>query len=156
MVEASGGMEEIEADPTAPIFDALLARIDAERRRAIGSDARREAASGGFVVHRFGRTLETGEAEVASRAFFDASDRPPVSLWIETLGRADAHATGEFEVAVLAFVPADCLERAAAGSRACPSGAVILFDPDARPSTPVLSATLSRQLAEILREGGAG
>ena len=39
------------------------------------------------MVMEAGRSLSTGEAEIASRGFFDVRDRPPIGLWVESISR---------------------------------------------------------------------
>jgi hypothetical protein len=123
-------LEEIEFDASAPLLDAFLDRIEAARREALRSQdpppTRR--LRGRFLVYRFDRTLETGEAEISSRNFFDVRDRPPISLWLETLTRSLPRETGSFEAAVLAYVPETCRVRAEAGRLACPNGSLVFLD----------------------------
>jgi len=123
-------LEEIEFDVSAPLLDAFLDRIEAARREALRSQdsppTRRPR--GRFLVYRFDRTLETGEAEISSRNFFDVRDRPPMSLWLETLTRSLPREKGLFEAALLAFIPEACQARAEAGRCACPNGSLFFLD----------------------------
>jgi hypothetical protein len=123
-------LEEIESDISAPLLDAFLDRVEAARTQALrGTDrAPRSKPQGRFLVYRFDRTLETGEAEISSRGFFDVRDRPPISLWLVTLTRAVARNKGSFEVAVLVFVPEACRTRAEAGREACSNGSIFFLD----------------------------
>jgi len=129
--DAGGGeFEELESDFSAPLLDAFLERMSSAREQALGI---REVSTGRkprgrFLVHRFGRSLSTGEAEVSSRFFYDVLDRPPASLWVETLTRAVSTDSGIYEVALLAFVPMTCVALAEAGRAACPSGSLLFID----------------------------
>ncbi|MEZ4281588.1 MAG: hypothetical protein R3F21_18435 [Myxococcota bacterium] len=87
-------------------------------------------AGGDWVCHRLGRSLATGEAEVASRGYFDVEDRPPIGAWIALIVPAVGGAmgaAGDDALAIAAWVEAKEVERARAGSRACPNGAVVLL-----------------------------
>ena len=123
-------LEEIESDLSAPLLDAFLDRIEAARTEALRNQHPHETRRlhGRFLIYRFDRTLETGEAEISSRHFFDARDRPPISLWLETLTRSLPGEKGSYEVALLAFIPEACRMRAEAGRRACPNGSLVFLD----------------------------
>lgn len=122
--------EDFEAELSAPVLDAVLERIDVARGSVIAGEIRTNGARprGRWLVHRFGRSLETGEAEVSSRHFFDSWDRPPLSLWIDSLSRPLPHYEGAYETALLCFVPSVCLARASAGRRICPNGSLFFLD----------------------------
>jgi hypothetical protein len=123
-------LEELECDVSAPLLDAFLDRIEAVRTEALpgqGALSKRRPR-GRFLVRRFDRTLETGEAEISSRSFFDVRDRPPISLWVESLARAVPGSKGSFEVAVLAFIPEAFRTRAEAGREACVNGSLFFLD----------------------------
>ena len=137
-------LEELESEVSLPALESLLAEIDCVRRdvaregQAEGHRVRRiseanadppaargpDKSHGGLICYWPGRSLATGEAEVASRGFFDARDRPPVFGWLTAIARPHANRARAFEVAVVAWVSSGELERARAGRRACPSGAL--------------------------------
>jgi len=123
-------LEDVELDVSAPLLDAFLDRIEATRTEALRGQDRLpgQKPRGRFLVYRFDRTLETGEAEIASRNFFDVRDRPPLSLWLETLTRATSRKKGSFEVAVVVFIPEAHRTRAVAGREACPNGSLFFLD----------------------------
>lgn len=96
------------------------------------------ARDGGFVGHRPGRSLTTGEAEIASRGYFDAADRPPIATW---LGVLEATSDGvEDGVWIVAWVEPSEVERARAGCRACPNGALAWLDDVSAPAADQLWA----------------
>lgn len=112
--------------------ESLLAAVDRLRREAlVGTSARHPGARvpgvpGDFVCHRPGRSLATGEAEIASRGYFDEWDRPPLATWLGVLpARADE---GGSDVYVVAWIAASDCERAWAGIRACPNGALVRLE----------------------------
>ena len=84
-----------------------------------------------------------GEAEVASRGFFDTWDRPPPSFWIEVLSRALSRRPGQFEMAILVLIPDAFLARAEAGREVCENGS-LRFVGDER-------SALVDQLSPLLR-----
>jgi hypothetical protein len=140
----SDDLEDVEFDVSAPLLDAFLERIEAARREALRGQDRLlgQKPSGRFLLYRFDRTLETGESEIASRNFFDVRDRPPISLWLETLTRANSRKKGSFEVAVLVFIPEGYRIRAVAGREACPNGSLFFLDE--------VDGELSNQLRELV------
>jgi hypothetical protein len=119
--------EELESEPSLAAAEALLAQID-ELRRARVAPSKDPAGTtprslgGEWFCYWPGQSLSTGEAEIASRGFFDIRDRPPVGLWVETLGRKRGGASRAYEVAVLCWIPPAVAESAWAGRRACASG----------------------------------
>jgi hypothetical protein len=123
-------LEELETSPSVPGLESLLEEIDHRLRPARdGSEAtvpsRSQAwtaSDGGFICYRPGRALETGEAGLASRGFFDGLDRPPLALWLAAIARPQG--SRGFEVAVVAWVPPSELARARRGRDACRSGAL--------------------------------
>jgi hypothetical protein len=129
-------LEELESESSGVVLDALLDRIEAARRESLAArDASRELGargddpgSGRLLIHRLGASLGTGEAEVAARGFFDVWDRPPLALWLEALSRPLPRRPDAFELAVLVFVPAEAVEAATAGRRACSSGALCFLE----------------------------
>jgi len=142
-------LEELATAPSRPAALALLESIDALRREvarertvappvARAGDGSRAGAGlgaalierGDFVCHRPGRSLVTGEAEVASRGYFDAEDRPPLACWLGLLGAsADPPSVlGDHEsLWIIAWVPPHQVARARAGCRACPNGGLALL-----------------------------
>ena len=132
--------EELEREPSLEAALDLLDRFEPLRSEAVREcdrepsgrpdeeTAERLAPAGGFVLYWPGRSLETGEADIASRGYFDALDRPPVANWLEAIGRRKSSEREEFEVAFVAFVPASDLSRAQAGCAACCSDALAFVD----------------------------
>jgi len=149
-------LEELDGVPSRLAALALLASIDIARRalleaRPLAADGTAspgaELAGGDYVCHRPGRSLATGEAEIASRGYFDVGDRPPLATWLGLLapaarGRtpgpgADAGSeagseagsgTGsdaDAEVWIVAWVPPESVARVEAGCRACPNRALV-------------------------------
>jgi hypothetical protein len=102
-------------------------RVDAVRRGSLEPTVDPSRPRGDWLLYRPGRSISSGEAEIASRGFFDIQDRPPLGLWLEAIARARAPRSREFEVAVLCYVPADVLERANAGCRLCPTGGLAML-----------------------------
>lgn len=133
----SEDLEEVETAVSEAALDALLEEIHARRCQMIEeTPLRSESASAApfaagdrFGIHSLGRSLATGEAEIASRGFFDALDRPPVEYWLECVRHPTARRDEGAGVGVLFFVPAACAALAEAGCAACPSGALTLVDP---------------------------
>lgn len=91
-----------------------------------------------------GRSLSTGESEVASRGFFDVMDRPPLGYWLEAIARPIDATHETFEVAILVWVPAAEFARAQAGRRACGNGSLALLRE--------VSPDLVEQIGAMLRE----
>ena len=104
--------------------DAVSESADASTRSP-GVD--RNASGGELLCYWPGRSLSTGESELASRGFFDVMDRPPLAYWLEAIARPTGASHEAFEVAILAWVPAPELERAHAGRRACGNGSLALL-----------------------------
>ncbi len=109
-------------------------------------DPRAPLAGGDWLCHRPGRSLATGEAEIASRGYFDVEDRPPIGTWIALIVRSaggsaggsrgrsrgeSAGASADDALAIAAWVAAEDVERARAGCRASPNGAVALLSEQA-------------------------
>jgi hypothetical protein len=153
-------LEELESSPSLPGLESLLGEIDVARGR-LGSARRtpEECVSaafssssaapigspelrsrGGLVCYWPGRSIETGEAEVASRGYFDARDRPPLLGWLTAIARPHADRSRDFEVAVLAWVPPADLEHARRGVRACASGALAWLEEVSKPLSLQLGA----------------
>ena len=103
-------------------------RVDAVRRGSLEPTVDPSLPRGDWLLYWPGRSISSGEAEIASRGFFDVQDRPPLGLWLEAIARARAPRSREFEVAVLCYVPADVLERANAGCRICPTGGLAMLE----------------------------
>lgn len=149
-------LEELASAPSRVSVLALLEAIDGLRRGArddlrsradAGVGARRAAllARGDYVCHRPGRSLATGEAEIASRGYYDVEDRPPIVSWVAALASAAAPSRERDEIAIVAWIPPADLERARAGNRACPNGALILLSD--------LAPDVHRQLRALERGG---
>jgi len=146
-------LEELEEAPSFAGLQGLLTEIESERAALLGLTSATSGDAGGassgpvsadlaprgaWLVHRPGLSLETGEAEIASRGLFDVSDRPPLGLWISAIARPLRSGRPGFESAVLAWIPPTALEAARSGRRACPNGSL------------VWPAELSQRLAEPL------
>ena len=130
--DLADALEELDQVPSPISALACLEAIDGLRRATWGgieaapspsSHPNAGLARGDYVGHRPGRSLSTGEAEIASRGYFDVADRPPIGGWIGLV----APASGEGELVIVAWVPEEALERARAGCRACPNGALGLL-----------------------------
>ena len=121
-------LEELEAAPSFSDCQALVDRVDVVRRRSLEPAVDLSLPPGDWLLYWPGRSISSGEAEIASRGFFDIQDRPPLGLWLEAIARARAPRSHEFEVAVLCYVPADVLERAHAGCRLCPTGGLAMLE----------------------------
>ncbi|GEM_PF-1952578 len=100
------------------------------------------APGGELLCYWPGRSLSTGEAEVASRGFFDSLDRPPIGLWLEAISRPIHSPSEKFEIAILAWIPPEHAERAERGRRACTNGSLSTLNET--------SKALSQQLRPIL------
>lgn len=128
-------LDELEEAPSLPIAQSLLAELDAGRA-AFHAGAGRKGDDQGTLralLFRPGRSLRSGEAEAASRGFFDVADRPPPILWLEAIARSRAAGSAEVEVGILCGVPEAVLDAAEAGVRVCASGALTwVGDPEAR------------------------
>ncbi len=131
-------LEELASSPSRVSVLALLEALDGLRRgvrdglraRADAIEAASRAAllaRGDYVCLRPGRSLATGEAEIASRGYYDVEDRPPIASWIAALASAAGPSRECDDIAIVAWIPPSDLERARAGSRACPNGALILL-----------------------------
>lgn len=132
-------IEDWAEDATPQMLEALLEEIDALRPEP---DASRPVPAGEFFVYRWGRSLATGEAEVASRGFFDVWDRPPPEFWVEVFVRPQPRNAAGDEVAVLAYVCEREVARAEAGRVACSSGALA--------GLAEVSPSLAEQLGPLL------
>ena len=133
-------LEELEAAPTLAAADDLLDRIDRARRPLLTPRARSPLV-GDWLCYLPGRSLSTGEAEIASRGFFDVLDRPPPGLWLEAIGRHAPSAGSVDELAILCFVPEIAKASARAGREACGTGSLATVEQ--------VSPALSRALREI-------
>lgn len=144
-------LEELENAVTPEGLEELLERIDSARLDSLEGLPPLEGASaarGDLFCHWPGRSLATGEAEIASRGFFDDRDRPPLVLWLDVIARPAARRDSAFESAVLAWVPFDRLDAARAGRAACPNGALAFVAEISRP--------LASQLGPLLENGLEG
>ena len=125
-------LEELDSAPSRLAALALLEAIAGLRREAVlrlavaglGRDAVDLLARGEYVCHRPGVSLATGEAEIASRGYFDAWDRPPRAHWLGLLAAPVAARDDAEELWIVAWVPPAQIEAAFAGCRACPNGAL--------------------------------
>jgi hypothetical protein len=123
-------LEELEIEPSLVAAQDLLDRIDRVRRPILATAADRSSSTdaGQWLCFWPGRSLATGEAEVASRGFFDLRDRPPLGLWLEVISRRGRASPGVFELAVVCFVPASEIARAHAGRDACTTGSLAFLE----------------------------
>lgn len=161
-------IEELDSAPTRVAAFALLETIDALRREIadrLASDRLDPAESvlraallrdGNFVCHRPGRSLVTGEAEVASRGYFDAEDRPPLACWIGLLGSDSPGAESEADFVIVAWTAPGDRERVRAGSRACPNGALALIAEISPPAAEQLRACAAVAAAGSSKAPDAG
>lgn len=147
-------LEELASAPhriaALALLEAVAAlRVEAARRRpdgdrGTGGRVRSSDDGGGaFVCHRPGRSLATGEAEIASRGFFDVEDRPPLACWLGLLSLPEPVVEGEADFVIVTWVDGADIERARAGCRACGSGALAWLDDFA----PTAAAQLRQGLA---------
>ena len=135
-------LEELESDVSFGNAQDLLNEFDHTRCAALRGTERGDGVSdtspdstastrlvptGGLICYWPGRSLSTGEAEIASRGFFDVLDRPPFVYWLEAIARRVGKSSELFEVAILAWIPASDFARAEAGRRACPNGALAML-----------------------------
>ncbi|MCB9724170.1 MAG: hypothetical protein H6748_09010 [Spirochaetaceae bacterium] len=130
-------LEELEQAPALEHALDLLAGLDAIRSELVAADPDPDPETAGgpsdpseadpatWVVYWPGRSLASGEAEIASRGYLDVWDRPPLGDWLEAVARPTR--TGDslaFEVGILVGVRAVDRARLAAGCAASPSGAL--------------------------------
>lgn len=133
-------LEELDQTPSRISALACLEAIDGLRRDLAGKvDAGPSSRSwpgdvlarGDYVGHRPGRSLSSGEAEIASRGYFDVADRPPIGCWIGLLapgsGASRPHEEAVEDLVIVAWIPEQALVRARAGCLACPNGALGLL-----------------------------
>jgi hypothetical protein len=148
-------LDELESEASLATALDLLERIEAARSEtsteAGDRDARNEdlasssrPPNGELICYWPGRSLSTGEADVASRGFFDVLDRPPIGFWIEAVARPTDSTRVKFEIAIIAWIPAEDVARADAGRRACKSGALAMLGET--------SEALAAQLRPILTD----
>ena len=127
-------LEELESEASLvtalDLLDAI-ARVRVEALSGMGDRGTRGDGSaesyspppnGELICYWPGRSLSTGEAGVASRGFFDVLDRPPIGFWIEAIARPTDSTREKFEIAIIAWIPTNDIERAVAGRRACLRG----------------------------------
>jgi hypothetical protein len=151
-----GPLDDLESEASLVTALDLLDGIERARAEASAGASDRddwgEGAPGSslrppfgeLICYRPGHSLSTGEAAVASRGFFDVLDRPPIGFWIEAVARPIDSTREKFETAIIAWIPAGDVERAAAGRRACKSGSLAMLGE--------ISERLVRQLHPILIE----
>lgn len=135
----AGELDELESAPSLVSASSLLNAIDQMRSEVLADasghasdnmralDTPSEAWAGSLLCYFPGRSLSTGEAEVASRGYFDVFDRPPLWNWVSVVGRRVGRAAEDFEVGILAWVAAEDAARALDGCdvSAAPSVAAI-------------------------------
>jgi hypothetical protein len=139
-------LEELESVTSLLTAADLLDAFDRVRADATSDFDGRDVGpiAGAFFCYWPGRSLSTGEAELASRGYFDVMDRPPLANWLESIARPMASNQQEFEVAILVWVPEADLDRAHLGRRACGTGSLALL--------PEASTRLAEQLQPLLRD----
>jgi hypothetical protein len=150
LLALEGDLEELESEPSLVTALDLLDSVERARGVALGREPEAAGAErfaradhrGDLIVHWPGRSLATGEAGIASRGLFDERDRPPLQTWVEAIGRRTTPTAEDFEVAILAWIPREDLERARAGCRACVGGTLAFLE--------TVSPGLSDQLEPIL------
>jgi hypothetical protein len=143
-------LEDLEDGTSLVTAHDLLEGFDRARREILGErdeigerDAHNSASapltpnlsteSGGstprgeLLCYWPGRSLSTGESEIASRGFFDVMDRPPLAYWLEAVARPAGATDDAFEVAILVWVPVLEFGRVQAGRRACGNGSLALL-----------------------------
>jgi len=133
--EFEADLEELDAAPSLASAQAILSRLESLRCEAF-TDADPdadlepigEAQSGDWIGYRPGRSEETGEAEIASRGYFDVRDRPPLATWVSVVARPRAEGSGDLDLAILCYVPSEARDRALAGREACPNGSLDAAD----------------------------
>ena len=147
-------LEELESEASLVAALDLLHGIEGARLEAIAAtkprrdsgDARTLSplgpTGGDLICYWPGRSLSTGEPNVASQGFFDDFDRPPIGLWLEAIARPRESSREEFEPAIIAWIPEVDVDRARVGCRACTSGSLALLSD--------VSKELSRQLRPVL------
>ncbi len=125
-VEAlAGELDELESAPSLASASSLIEAIDQLRREGIENassvansaetDALGAASVGSLLCYFPGRSLSTGEAEVASRGYFDVLDRPPLWSWVAVVGRRAGGTAQDFEVGILAWIAPEDAAVARAG-----------------------------------------
>lgn len=126
----AGELDEFDEAPSPALAEALLTEIDTLRESVPGRVTAEAKADAGLrlLLYRPGRSLRSGEAEAASRGFFDVADRPPLLLWLEAVARPRAEGSDEIEVGLLCGVPADATLAAEEGVRACGTGSLVWLD----------------------------
>lgn len=135
-------LEELESGTSLVTAHDLLDGFDRARRAVLGEASERDEMSslptrstdtaessrgGELLCYWPGRSLSTGESELASRGFFDVMDRPPLTYWLEAIARPTGATRETFEVAILVWVPALDFARAQAGRGACGNGSLALL-----------------------------
>lgn len=123
-------LDELENAPSLISASSLIEAIDQMRREwsagassVADSDTQDAVWAGSLLCYFPGRSLSTGEAEIASRGYFDVLDRPPLSSWAAAVGRSSGGPGQVFEVGILAWVAAEdaALARAGCAASAVPS-----------------------------------
>jgi len=146
-------LEELESEPSLIAADDLLDRINRVRQPILSASPRRRAVTPGapggeWLCYWPGRSLSTGEAEIASRGFFDVRDRPPVGLWVEAIERRRDRSSAANELAIVCWIPPEAVQRARAGREACTAGSLAYL--------AEVSDALSEQIRETLVAGVQG
>jgi len=122
-----------ETETPVGVSDPQDSPMDPQASRPIGE----------WLCYWPGRSLSTGESEVASRGFFDVMDRPPLAYWLEAIARPTGASHEAFEVAILVWVPDAEFARVQAGRRVCDNGSLALL----REVSPDLVAQVGTMLA---------
>jgi hypothetical protein len=125
-------LEELEIGPGLANVASTIEAVDAIRQALLAASEEEaapvepdSARDGSLILYRPGRSLGTGEAEIASRGYFDACDRPPLWSWLSAVGRRVGSDGKEIEVGILAWVPPEDEARAMRGCLASATQAVM-------------------------------
>lgn len=124
----------LEEESSLAALEAAIAELAAGRARLLAASATRPRSApsglpdGRLLVCEIDMSIGGGEAEAASRSFFDVDDRPPWDLWLVAWGRTRRTRPDEPIACLLAFVPAEWEAIAGAGIEACPTGGLYWAD----------------------------
>lgn len=138
-------LEELESSPTLVVAQALLDQLHQARTALVATPApaaQADPRSGRWLCYSPGRSLSTGEAEIASRGYFDVLDRPPILHWVDAIDRPLSPGSAAREVAIITWVPEEAVERARAGRSACRTQGLAFLDEVADGLSAQLAAPL--------------
>ncbi|MBJ18382.1 MAG: hypothetical protein CL933_03055 [Deltaproteobacteria bacterium] len=155
VVEAlTAELEELEDAPSLIVAEDLLDRIGRARRSLLKDrfsplSATQAPLAGEWLCYWPGRSLSTGEAEIASRGFFDIRARPPIGLWIEAIGRRRGRSSAAHELSIICWVPPEAVRDARAGREACAAGSSSLA------FVSEISDVLNEQMRALREDAGS-